>query len=438
MHPGVTKEHVRFVVVLSLLCLASSMARAQGGYGIDGYGYPVEDPIAATVVGTPEHLKYELGTDRPRFRLMKLRMKPESEIPAYFWYHEQFKYLLFYQKEPAPLVFVLAGTGGNYTGRRMLTLMRAFYNEGFHVVGLPNPTYMNFIINASSSGVPGLPEVDARDLYSTLKRAWTEQLSDRLEVTDFYFTGYSLGGTLSGWMAKLDADEQFFNFGKVLLINPSVNLFNSVTILDGYLDNNLSGPDQEGFEAFWNRTMNAMARTARSEGVNLGDDFLYDAYLLQNPDERSLELLIGTAFRVSAQSLMVTADVMSRSGFIIPTTLHGARNANVDEYFIVSSRTSFLRYFDGLLLPYYQKQNPGLTREEAITAAGLAPVADFLRTADHVAVMHNADDIILAEGEIDWLKSVFGDRAKIWPRGGHLGNLEYRENIEWIVGHFTE
>jgi hypothetical protein len=36
------------------------------------------------------------------------------------------------------------------------------------------------------------------------------------------------------------------------------------------------------------------------------------------------------------------------------------------------------------------------------------------------------------------LTAVFGDRAKIWPRGGHLGNLEYRENIQWMLDFFTQ
>ena len=423
--------------VVTALIPAVGFARSPG-YGTDGYGYPIEDPVAATVFGTPEHLKYGLDRDRPPFRLLKTRMRPKGEIPDYFWYHENFKSLLFFQRDPAPLIFVLAGTGGNYSGRRMLTLMKAFHEAGFHVLGLPNPTYMNFIINASKSGVPGLPEIDARDLYNALVRIWTEQLEPRIEVTEFHFTGYSLGGTLAAWMAQLDADEQFFNFRKVLLINPSVNLFNSVRILDGYFENNLQGPDQEGFEEFWNRTMSVLSRTAREDGVNLGEDFLYDLFLGQQLDERSLELLIGTAFRISAQSLMVTADVMSQSSFIIPTTLRGAKNAKVDDYFLVSARTSFMDYFDGLLLPHYQEQMPGLTREEAIRRAGLQPVASYLREAPHVAVVHNADDIILADGEIGWLTSVFGDRAKIWPRGGHLGNLEYRENVEWMLDFFTQ
>jgi pimeloyl-ACP methyl ester carboxylesterase len=419
------------------LGMAGAHARTPG-YGTDGYGYPIEDPVAATVVGTPEHLKYPLEDGRPRFRLLKTRIRPKAEIPAYFWYHDRFKTLLFPQREPSPLVFVLAGTGGNYSGRRMLSLMKAFYDEGFHVLGLPNPTYMNFIINASSSGVPGLPEVDAEDLYNALVRIWTEQLEPRIEVTEFHFTGYSLGGTLAAWMAHRDAEARFFDFRRVLLINPSVSLFNSVEILDGYFENNLQGPDQKGFKDFWNRTMSALSRTAREDGISLGEDFLYDAFLQQNPDERSVELLIGTAFRISAQSLMVTADVMSRSSFIIPTTLRAARNANVDDYFIVSARTSFMNYFDGLLLPHYQERMPGLTRDQAIYQAGLAPLTEFLRQAEHVAVVHNADDIILADGEIDWLTSVFGDRAKIWPRGGHMGNLEYRENVEWMLEFFTD
>ncbi len=427
------------LAVLLLAGLTPAAGSAQTpGYGTDSYGYPVEDGISATVVGTPAHLQFPLEKGRPRFRLMKLQTRPRSEVPEYFWYHRNFKYLLFQQRGPAPLVFLLAGTGGTYTSGMMLFAMRAFYDAGFHVVGLPNPTHMNFIINASRSGVPGLPAVDAADLYAVLKKAWSEQLSERIEVTDFHFTGYSLGGTLSGWMAKIDAEEQFFNFKKVLLVNPSVNLYNSVSILDGYLDANLEGPDQQGFREFWEDMMEALAGTVLNEGLTLDEDFLYDAYLTLNPDEISLELLIGTAFRISAQSIMVTADVMSGSSFIVPATTRAGIHYNVDDFFIVSARTSFVDYFDGLLLPHYQARDPSLTREEAVAQAGLGPIEDFLRQASHVGVVHNADDIILADGEIAWLKDVFGERAKIWPRGGHLGNFEYRDNVQWMLDFFDQ
>ncbi len=407
---------------------------AHAQYGIDDYGYPIEDALAATVVGTPEHLQYELSSKRPRFRLMKLQTKPKEAIPDYFWYHREFKYLLFFHRKPAPLIFVLAGTGGNYSSSSMLSLMQTFYQNGFHVVGLPNPTFMNFIINGSETGVVGLPERDTRDYYELLKRAWTEQLSDRIEVTDFYFTGYSLGGTQTAWMAKIDAEQQFFKFKKLLMINPSVNLFNSVTILDGFLDLNV-GSAQEAV-AFWDRLMSRLGETARDEGVNLGEDFLYQAYLRGDPEPENIEILIGIAFRISAQSIMTTADVMRGGGFVIPTSIRGGLHYNVDEFFIVTGRTNFVEYFDGLLLPYYQSLDPTFTREQAIYEAGLAPLEDFMRTADNLEVVHNVDDIILKEGEIEWLVDVFGDRAKIWPRGGHLGNMRYKTNVEHMLEFF--
>jgi hypothetical protein len=50
--------------------------------------------------------------------------------------------------------------------------------------------------------------------------------------------------------------------------------------------------------------------------------------------------------------------------------------------------------------------------------------------------MGNEDDLILAPGDIAFLKSVFGSRAKIYPIGGHCGNMSYRENVEYMIKFF--
>ena len=52
--------------------------------------------------------------------------------------------------------------------------------------------------------------------------------------------------------------------------------------------------------------------------------------------------------------------------------------------------------------------------------------------------MHNADDIILAPGEIEFFRQVFGNRAKIYPRGGHCGNMAYRDNVTYLVDYFKK
>ena len=51
--------------------------------------------------------------------------------------------------------------------------------------------------------------------------------------------------------------------------------------------------------------------------------------------------------------------------------------------------------------------------------------------------MHNADDVILKPGEIDFFSEVFGDRATIYPHGGHCGNMNYRDNVAHMVNTFT-
>jgi hypothetical protein len=51
--------------------------------------------------------------------------------------------------------------------------------------------------------------------------------------------------------------------------------------------------------------------------------------------------------------------------------------------------------------------------------------------------MTNVNDFILTKAELDYLQLIFGDRVKIYPRGGHLGNLEYKENLAYMVAFFT-
>ena len=49
----------------------------------------------------------------------------------------------------------------------------------------------------------------------------------------------------------------------------------------------------------------------------------------------------------------------------------------------------------------------------------------------------DVDDVILEPGEIDFFPEVFGDRATIFPYGGHCGNMSYRDNVALMVDTFT-
>jgi hypothetical protein len=53
--------------------------------------------------------------------------------------------------------------------------------------------------------------------------------------------------------------------------------------------------------------------------------------------------------------------------------------------------------------------------------------------------MTNENDFILSSVDREYLRQLFGKQTKIYPRGGHLGNLEYRDNMAYMtdfVGFF--
>ena len=76
--------------------------------------------------------------------------------------------------------------------------------------------------------------------------------------------------------------------------------------------------------------------------------------------------------------------------------------------------------------------------ESLIQASSLYALADYLSSANKVAVMHNADDIILGAGDLGFLKEHFAERLTLYPYGGHLGNLNYLDNGADILEFFHE
>jgi hypothetical protein len=98
---------------------------------------------------------------------------------------------------------------------------------------------------------------------------------------------------------------------------------------------------------------------------------------------------------------------------------------------------SFEDYAHRVLYPHYRETAPGVTFEELLTREGLRAIGRYLRDTPKIGLMHNSDDILLSEGDLEYLESVFGERARIYPKGGHCGNLAYKDNIAYLIDFFT-
>jgi hypothetical protein len=409
------------------------------------YEYPFKDPYTATVMGTLPRDQYPLASVRsadigdliPLRNLGAIRDREflihDRPVPTIFWYDDTLQYSVAQQRGPAPLLFIIAGTGSSYESANCRFLQKIFFRAGFHVVTMSSPTYPNFVVSASTTQVPGYIPHDVADLYQSMD-AIANQIG-RNRITAVHLTGYSLGGTQAAFLAELDTREKRFGFGKVLLLNPAVSLMDSAMRLDRLLADNVTDrADAARKVAALVGELSAAYRD--SNAVNFGDDFLFALHGGTSLSQTELKLLIGVAFRLSLASMVFASDTCTGAGYIVPRGHHIEKNESLSPYLDASVGVSFEDYIKEYLLPFLTYQDSSMTFEKAVAACSLAAIAPFLRAAGNVAVMTNADDLILDQADFNFLSATFGSRLTLYPVGGHCGNLRYRDNVAAMLEFF--
>jgi hypothetical protein len=173
--------------------------------------------------------------------------------------------------------------------------------------------------------------------------------------------------------------------------------------------------------------------------IDINDNFLFAVYRAKLVSREEAGGIIGLSFRIYFAGMIFSSDVMTNGGYVVPKNRVLTNTDSLSEYFWVSTHLSFLDYFNEYFYPYFQKKRPGLTREAFINAQSLKSIEGYLKTSPKFGVITNEDDFILAPGELDYLRQLFGERAKVYSRGGHMGNSEYRENLSYmkdVIGFF--
>lgn len=432
MRPVARSSPARPAVILALLFALSACQSAERGDPLrfadsgDATRVRITDSFAATVVGTPPGDSVELPREIP-VEVRSLPRLTTRPVPEVFWYENRFRYSLAAQSGSAPLIFVIAGTNAGHTARYSAFLQKVFWASGYHVVSLSSPTFPNFMVTASTTGVPGRTSQDAEDLYAAMQAVLAD-LRDRITVTDVSMLGYSLGGWQSAFVAEIDDRKGAIGLRRVLLINPPVSLYRSSRILDDMLEKLPGGID--GADAFIDRVLQRFSEVYQSTGgIDLGGDALYRVFNELKPSEWQLGALVGLVFRVASTNIAFTADVLSQADYIVPADRRLRIGTSLTPYFDVGIRRGFEQYFRELLYPFYRKREPSLTEQQMIDESSLERITAFLARSQNIGLVGTADDVILAPGDVEFMRRVFGDRATIFPYGGHCGNLESRPAV---------
>jgi hypothetical protein len=429
---------VRFVIYLFFVvitgCTSISLPEVVADKAVCDIAY---SRYQATVTGYCQEPRADLLASVPTIN-KSIIIKPLDEIPEVFWFNKKMNYSLLKQESTAPVIFVIAGTGASYDSAKMINLQKNFYQQGYHVISLSSPTFANFIVNSNETEyMPGNLAHDAEELYDVMELIWQQvQTEDQVQASSFAITGYSLGGAHSAFVALLDEERKVFDFDKVLLINPPVSLYHSVSILDGYFDlRNNRQAAVSMFDQIFERFSDGYSA---QESSDFDQDSIFSLFKNAHLTEAELKLLIGASFRMSSSDMIFALDASFNSGAVT------YKNHKIDKFESLThsmqrvSDITFVNYFERAMLPRAQLKDADITKADLIRRYSLHAIEDYLRASDKIYLVTNSDDIILADGEVAYLQDVFAERAKIFPRGGHCGNIDRLSFVEYLNATFSQ
>ncbi|EKG32881.1 hypothetical protein [Pseudomonas avellanae] len=426
---------LRFATVIGGLCLSASALATNVDPAT--YGYPLTNPFEATIASTPPDLRPDLPDDEDIDQdVYALNLHPEREftLPDNFWAVKKLHYRLAKQDHAAPLIFLIAGTGAPYNSTINEFLKKLYYGAGYHVVQLSSPTSYDFMSSASRFATPGVSTEDAEDLYRVMQAIRAQQA--QLPVTDYYLTGYSLGALNAAFVSKLDETRRSFNFKKVLLLNPPVNLYTSISNLDKLVQTNVKGINNT--TTFYELVLAKLTRYFRQKGyIDLNDALLFDfQQSKQHLTNEQMAMLIGTSFRFSSADIAFTSDLINRRGLIIPPKFPISEGTSLTPFLKRALQCDFDCYLTEQVIPMWRARTDGGSLLQLVDQVSLYALKDYLHSNTKIAVMHNADDVILGAGDLGFLRKTFGDRLTVYPYGGHCGNLNYRVNTDAMLEFF--
>jgi hypothetical protein len=343
--------------------------------------------------------------------------------------HRELPYTLWLQPAPAPLVYLVPGMGGHRLGDSSLGLAEIIYAEGSSVVTVSNPTNWEFIAQGSTVDLPGYAPADARDLHRAitaidrkLAEAWPDRFRSRR------LAGISMGAFQALYIAADETRskrEGLLLFDVYLALNPPVNLEHAMLQLDRFYNAPMVFPAEE--------------RARHIEEI-LGK-VLYLSHGDLQPEmdlpftRLESEFLIGLAFRLDLQYTILQTQDRHDSG-VLQTPRSLLRRAPA---FREASEYSFLEYMYAFVLPYYAKHDPRISFDDAgarqmFDDCDLRSIATSLAANPRVRLFANENDFLLRPADLAWLREYLGDRAHLFPAGGHLGNLHRKAIQELIQG----
>jgi ABC-type transporter lipoprotein component MlaA len=360
-----------------------------------------------------------LRVDDPRFPSRGQRRSVEMPTTG-----RRLPYSLWLQDEPAPLVYIIPGIGAHRGSSSPVALAEMAFARGYSTAIISSPFHWEFLINGLTPPYPGFTPSDAEDLYTALSEIHRDLGRWRPgSVTSSKLMGYSLGGiqTLFVAAAQKQRAPDALRFDRFVAINPPVEVRNAALGFDAFFDAPLSWPEEERDQRVKETIMRAflVLQKGLEEGKPLPFSRSESEFLIGFMGRTLLNDAMAAISARGAPSLKLQEEDVEHRGPLLA----------------LINQSSFRNYADQLIIPYYLDKFGGrLDRAQITHKAGLRSQEEMLRTDDRIHIFTNANDFILGDEDLAWLREVAGERLTVFPEGGHLGNLHLKPVQEAILG----
>lgn len=326
----------------------------------------------------------------------------------------------------SPVIFIIPGLGGNAITPSALYVAEMFYKKGYGVFTLPSSMNWQFALAVSSTGLPGNPIQDAKDMLKLMKKVFRDiQNEEQIKPQQIYLLGFSLGAINAAYVVNENLKENYFKFKKVLMLNPPYQNAQATNILDQLLL-----PGKNYSEEYKQRLLSyAFGTVADFLEKPFSKEALIQRISENHLTEDQLSWLAGMSFRDSLKELVIISQEIHDLGILKTPINKWWRYEHTQE----AAKFNFSDYQHLFLEKYYDGNNA-----ERILLPR-SPIDEVLQNwdASHIkwAIFHNANDF-LWQPPLGIFLETHSKHSRVYPLGGHLGNLWMTQNQNDILDFF--
>lgn len=430
---GFIQNIVRGLPLFALLLSSLVQARI---IAPNDYQYPFVPPLEATVAGSffkaPGHEVYENIKISP-----SIHQRKSNDLELR--YYPPVNNL----KTSDELVFVFSGIGGDSKGNISNFLSLQLAKKGLHAVIVPSFFTEDFVLSFSRTGYVGHLPNDAKDMMNALVRVLQKLEHDKgLNFKKIKLAGYSLGALCAAHVAHhSDTTAASLKFEKVVLVNSPIDLLYGLRYLDK--------AKKEGTNLTLLRLVFGVFRPLidifmhfRQTEFITEEIFEESVRELENLDLNDVKALIAKALGRSLSDVIMGSQRLHDLGILprLPNLYDDMRRrtAIYKRRVDAAKKMGFEQYARKILIPYYKYvlNQKDFSLEKLNKDSSLTALNEYFKRSKHIYFIHNTDDFLIKDSsEVFYFDDLFKEKATFFPRGGHLGNIWYKENVNVFLDY---